>query len=176
MRKENPTVHDHVWRVFYVRPRAEKKTAEELGRAGHEVFLPLRTVLRQWSDRKKKVSEPLFTGYLFAHVDERARLAVLQHSAVVRCVSFGGSMAQVSGDEIEQLKLLQATPEALEAVTMQAFPKGSEVFLTHGPLAGVRGRVIDHPKTLYLLVEVPAIRHAVRVHVPADWVMRNSSE
>jgi hypothetical protein len=34
--------------------------------------------------------------------------------------------------------------------------------------------VIDHPRKLYLLVEVPAIRHAVRVHVPADWAMRQA--
>ena len=38
--------------------------------AGVHVFLPLRRTLRQWSDRRRWVEEPLFPGYLFARVDE----------------------------------------------------------------------------------------------------------
>jgi len=161
-----------VWRVFYAKPRAEKRAAERLAEAGHEVFLPLRAALRQWSDRKKRVEEPLFPGYLFAHVDERARLAVLQDDAVVRCLGFGGRLAVVPDHEVAQMKALQAAPERLAAVALQAFPVGAEVYVARGPLQGVRGRVLDHPKACYLLVEVPSIRQAIRVHVPADWVLR----
>jgi len=161
-----------VWRVFYAKPRAEKRVAERLTEAGHEVFLPLRSTLRQWSDRKKRVEEPLFPGYLFAHVDERGRLAVLRDDGVVKSVAFGGQLAVVSEEEVEQLKRLQAVPENLDAITRQAFPVGAEVYVTRGPIKGVRGRVLDHPKKSYLLVEVPSIRQAIRVHVPADWVLR----
>jgi transcriptional antiterminator NusG len=141
-------------------------------RSGHEVFLPLRSVLRQWSDRKKRVEEPLFPGYLFARVDERGRLAVLQHEPIVKTVHFGGTFAVMPDEVIDQLKLMQNTPERLEAITREAFPRGAEVFLERGPLAGLRGEVIGHPKALYLIVEVPVLNNAVRVHVPADWVMR----
>jgi transcription termination/antitermination protein NusG len=161
-----------VWRVFYTRPRAEKQVRERLAAAGHEVFFPEREVLRQWSDRKKKVREPLFPGYLFANVDESARLDVLQDHAVVKTVSFGGNPAIVIEEEIESLKALQAVPDRIEAVARQAAPLGSEVIVTSGPLKGLRARVDGHPKPMYLLLEIPSIRQTVRVHVPADWVMR----
>jgi transcription antitermination factor NusG len=161
-----------VWRVFYAKPRAEKRAAARLAEAGHEVFLPLRAALRQWSDRKTQVEEPLFPGYLFARVDERARLAVLQDEAVVRALAFGGRLAAVPDEEVAQLQALQAAPERLAAVTQRAFPVGAEVYVARGPVRGVRGRVLAHPKRCYLLVEVPSIRQAIRVHVPADWVLR----
>jgi len=161
-----------VWRVFYVRPRAEKKAAARLESAGHEVFLPLRAAVRQWSDRKTTVEEALFPGYLFARVDERGRLAVLQDEAVVRCVAFGGRMAEVPEAEVAQLQALQAAPDRLAVVAQQAFPVGAEVYVTRGPLQGVRGTVVDHPKATYLLVEVASIRQTVQVHLPADWAFR----
>ena len=172
----SPAVDTAVWRVFYAKPRAEKRAAERLAErfrgTGHEVFLPLRAALRQWSDRKKRVEEPLFPGYLFAYVDERGRLAVLQDEGIVKSVHFGGQLAVVSAEEVEQLKALQAVPENLAAVHREAFPVGAEVYVARGPIQGVRGRVLDHPKACYLLVEVPSIRQAIRVHVPADWVLR----
>lgn len=42
------------WYALYVRSRAEKKVSQELEHIGIEVFLPLITRVRQWSDRKKK--------------------------------------------------------------------------------------------------------------------------
>ncbi|MEM0964202.1 MAG: transcription termination/antitermination NusG family protein, partial [Bacteroidota bacterium] len=72
------------WRAFTVRARSEKRVADRLSAAGIETFLPLRRALRQWSDRKKWVEVPLFSGYVFARVDERERLVVLETEAVVK--------------------------------------------------------------------------------------------
>lgn len=160
------------WRVFYAKPRAEKKVEERLLAGGKEVFLPMRTAVRQWSDRKKKVSVPLFPGYIFAHVTERERLDVLEDDGVVRTVAFGGTLATARQDEIDTLKRLQAMPDRIEAVEKRAYPAGTEVIVTNGPLNGVRGCVTGHPKAHYLLVEAPSVRQVIRVHVPADWVMR----
>ena len=81
-------------------------------------------------------------------------------------------LAAVTDEESAQLKVLQAVPENLAAVQREAFPVGAEVYVARGPIQGVRGRVIAHPKACYLLVEVPSIRQSIRVHVPADWVLR----
>jgi hypothetical protein len=43
------------WLVIKTKPRAEKKLYEQLTKAGYESFLPTYVVIRQWSDRKKKV-------------------------------------------------------------------------------------------------------------------------
>ena len=161
-----------VWRVFYTRPRNEKKVAERLIASGIDVCLPLRTVLRQWSDRKKRVLEPLFPGYLFAHVDERERLAVLQDDGVVTTVSFGGTLAEARQEEIDTLRALEATPKSVEARALDAVPAGAEVIVTNGPLKGARGTVDGSPKAYYLTLLIDSVRQAIRLEVPADWVMR----
>ena len=161
-----------LWRVFYTRPRAEKRVAERLAAAGHDVFLPLRTTLRQWTDRKQRVEVPLFPGYLFARVCERARLDVLQDEGVVKTVHFGGTLAAVPEREMTLLRTLAETPDLIEAASRAAFPVGAEVYVARGPLAGVHGRVVGHPRDLYLLVEVPSVQQAVRIHLPTDWALR----
>ncbi len=161
-----------LWRVFYTRPRTEKKVEERLAAGGHDVFLPMRETLRQWSDRKQRVAVPLFPSYLFARVDERARLAVLEDEAVVKTVHFGGTLAHVPDREIALLKTLVAAPDRIEAVAREAFPLGAEVYVAKGPLAGVHGRVIGHPRDLHLLVEVPSIRQSIRIQMPTDWATR----
>lgn len=161
-----------VWRVFSVRPRAEKRVAERLAAAGLEVVLPLRVALHQWSDRKRRVAVPLFPGYVFAQVDERERLDALATDGVVRTVGFGGTLAAVSDAEVTLLQALANAPEQAEAVAREAFPAGAAVVLTNGPLKGVRGHVLGHPRSQYLTVEVPSVQQAVRLHVPADWAMR----
>ena len=40
---------------------------------GIESYLPLKKVLKQWSDRKKWVEEPLFRSYIFIHADLKGR-------------------------------------------------------------------------------------------------------
>ena len=61
------------WTAFYTKPRNEKKVSERLLGSGFEIYCPVRTVLKQWSDRKKKIKEVLFTSYLFAYVNENER-------------------------------------------------------------------------------------------------------
>ena len=45
------------WYAFYVRMHHEKKTAEKLEMLHVEHFLPIQEVVRQWSDRKKKIKQ-----------------------------------------------------------------------------------------------------------------------
>ncbi len=161
-----------VWRVFYTRPRAEKRVEARLHAAGLDAFLPMRTTLRQWSDRTRRVAVPLFPAYLFARVDERERLAVLEDEGVVKTVAFGGVPAAVPEREMALIRTLAGSPEHVEAVAREAFPVGAEVYVARGPLAGVRGRVAGHPRALYLLVEVPSVQQAVRIQMPADWAVR----
>ena len=50
------------WFAIYVKSRSEKKVFKQLVDIEIESFLPLITRIKQWSDRKKKVEEPLFTS------------------------------------------------------------------------------------------------------------------
>lgn len=162
---------EQLWRVFYTFPRAEKKCETRLSDRGIDVFLPTHTVIRQWSDRKKKVVEPLFRNYIFAHVDERDRLRVLQTDGIVRCVAFQGKPASVHAEEIEQIKL--AIQHGGEFAVVDYVPRpdvGAKVVVTEGPLRGLRGEVREHRGQTHVLVAIAAIQQALRVNVPAAWV------
>jgi hypothetical protein len=52
--------------MYSIQTEVEKKVAEQLTSFGIECYCPLITVVRQWSDWKKKVEVPLLTlMYLF---------------------------------------------------------------------------------------------------------------
>src|ERR1035438_6765653 len=53
------------WVLLVVRLNHERKVAEGLQAKGYEVFLPMHTVQRQWSDRVKTYDAPLFPGQPF---------------------------------------------------------------------------------------------------------------
>ena len=57
---------ERFWHALYVRSRMEKKVLSQLEESGYKAYLPLITQVKQWSDRKKKVEEPLFKSYVFA--------------------------------------------------------------------------------------------------------------
>ncbi|NJK87221.1 MAG: hypothetical protein HC906_15810 [Bacteroidales bacterium] len=56
------------WYAVYTRSRAEKKVYEELLRIKVEAYLPIISTLKQWSDRKKKVNEPLIRSLCFRKI------------------------------------------------------------------------------------------------------------
>jgi hypothetical protein len=53
------------WFLLRTRSKQERKVADALQAKGYEVFLPMHTERRQWSDRLKTYDTPLFPGYLF---------------------------------------------------------------------------------------------------------------
>ena len=62
------TIQKSKWYVLYTKPRHEIKALERLAQNGFEVYCPMKTTLKQWSDRKKKVSEPLLPSYIFIKI------------------------------------------------------------------------------------------------------------
>lgn len=164
---------EQLWRVFYTFPRAEKKCERRLIDQNIDAYLPKHTVVRQWSDRKKKVVEPLFRNYIFAHVDERQRLKVLQTDGIVRCVAFQGKPAIVQEEVIEQLRLALEKGDGFAVVDYVPRPKiGTQVVVTEGPMRGLRGEVQEHRGQTHVLVAIPAIKQALKVNVPAAWVQK----
>ena len=61
------------WFAVYTKPRWEKKVARLLDEQGIENYCPLNKVVKQWSDRKKVVLEPLFKSYVFVRVAEEQK-------------------------------------------------------------------------------------------------------
>ena len=89
------TTGEKSWFALYTRPRSEFKAAEQINSLGVYYYLPTITKVRQWSDRKKKITEPVIRGYIFIYGDEKERLISLEQQAVVRCVFEAGRPAKI---------------------------------------------------------------------------------
>jgi transcription antitermination factor NusG len=129
------------WLAFYTKPRHEFKAETEIAARDIEVFLPKITVLKQWSDRKKKVTEPLFKSYIFAKCNEKERMEVLQLKSIVTNIHFEGKPAHVPDWEIEGIKKM--LDSNLDVKVTDELREGALVKITDGPLAGIKGIVRD---------------------------------
>ena len=92
------------WYAVYTKPRWEKKVAETLTNQKIHNYCPLNRVLRQWSDRKKFVYEPLFTSYVFVRVAERQLARLNQLDGILQVVYWLGKPAIIKEEEIEVIR------------------------------------------------------------------------
>jgi transcription antitermination factor NusG len=102
------------WHVLYIKPRHEIKAQERLTQNGFEVYCPMKTTLKQWSDRKKKVSEPLLPSYLFIKTTEKNRPLPLEDTSVLNYIFWLGKPAIVRESEINTLKWIISKDKAQE--------------------------------------------------------------
>ena len=98
------------WYPVSTLPRAEKKACQALNVKGIEAYLPLHKQLKQWSDRKKWVEEPIIKSYLFVRIQEHEQTEVLMTKGIARFIYFSGKIAAMPDRQINDLKLLIASP------------------------------------------------------------------
>jgi len=158
------------WYAFYTKPRHEFKAATQLESIGMEYYLPTITRLKQWSDRKKKVTEPIMRSYIFIKCDERGRHNALQQKQIVSTVSFGGVPAIIPDWQIENLrKLLEYNPKVFISNVLEA---GTRVKIMDGPFSGVEGIVCYHQKERTLAVTIETLHRSIMVILPPESVIK----
>ena len=108
------TKQNKKWYVLYTKPRHEIKALERLTQNGFEVYCPMKTTLKQWSDRKKKVSVPLLTSYIFIKTTEQNRAIPLTDPSVLNYIFWLGKPAIVRESEINTLKGIISKDKAQE--------------------------------------------------------------
>lgn len=167
---EVPELENHVldvdrmsWFAVHTRGNNEKKTNSALIKKNVKTFLPLREIVNQWKDRKKKVFLPLFPGYLFVYIQPGDRYEVLSIKGVVKILGNNGVPVPVPTEEIEATKTLLNTH-----LKYNPFPfdvKGREVEVVRGPLRGVKGTILRTKGAYSLIMSVALIRRSLSVEV-----------
>jgi len=158
------------WFVFHTKPRNEKKVAERLVAQGYEVYLPMQKILRQWSDRKKMVAEPLYKSYLFFSGSEADRLEAIKTPGIVRCLYYLGIPAHVRREEISAIKIFLGELESHPEAELFHFDLGDKVSIKSGVLKGLEGEYISrHGDDLFLRVET--MGRIVQAKLPARYVL-----
>jgi transcription antitermination factor NusG len=130
------------WFVVYTRPKWEKKVASLLEKKGIEYYCPLNRVLRQWSDRKKTILEPLFKGYIFVKVEEANKWDVKKINGVINFVYWLGRPAVVKEKEIETIKKFLNEFTEVEVVDLK-LNLNNTVIINKGILMNYKGIVIN---------------------------------
>lgn len=128
------------WTAFYTKPRNEKKSAQRLSSKGFEVYCPTTTVVKQWSDRKKKVKEPVFSSYIFARVDETERQAIITDPSIVSSVFWLRKPVQIREVEIQAIKDFLNDFAQVKSVNLD-ITRGDRAVINAGPLRGEEGIV-----------------------------------
>ncbi len=93
------------WLAVYTKPRWEKKVHGLLEESGVESYCPLNIIPRKWTDRVKKIEEPLFKSYVFVRVEDKKQYEVRETPGVVNFVYWLGKPAVIRDEEIEAIRL-----------------------------------------------------------------------
>lgn len=173
---ENPQMpKNKQWFALYTKPRHEFKAETQLQACGVEYYLPSVVRIKQWSDRKKKVKEPLFSGYIFVHGNERDRLLALEQYAIVRSIFFQGRPAIVPDWQIDNLmKMLEKGEEIVVSDKMEI---GSRVKIINGPFKDIEGVVFENSNQEKMLaITIDLLRRSVIVKIPRDSLIEQKSK
>jgi transcription antitermination factor NusG len=143
------------WYAVYTTSRWEKKVHARFTEAGIESYCPLNKVLRRWSDRVKKVEEPLFKSYVFVHISEAEKQAVLNTHGVVNFVYWLGKPAVIRDQEILEIRRFLGEYENVEVLRMdQPLMPGTRVRITSGLMMDHEATAVKiHNRTVEVIIE-----------------------
>ena len=130
------------WYVVYTRPRWEKKVSSILDQKGIENYCPLNKVVKQWSDRKKTVMEPLFKGYVFVKIEDAKKWEIKKVDGIINYIQWLGKPAIVKDSEITAIRRFLTEFENVEVVDNQ-LEVNSIVKINQGVLMDYKGIVIE---------------------------------
>lgn len=154
------------WFALYTKPRSEFKAETEIKNLGIENYLPTITRLKQWSDRKKKVVEPVLSSYIFIFADEKERLASLELNQVVRCIFEHGKPAVIPGWQIENLKKFLS--DKSDFLINNGILQGTKIRIKSGPFEGVIGVIAAESNKKTLTVNLDLLNRSISATIPAD--------
>ena len=130
------------WYAVYTRPRWEKKVASLLLENGVEHYCPINKVVKQWSDRKKVVFEPLFKGYLFVKLEEDKKWEVKKIPGILNFVYWLGKPATIRDEEIDVIRKFLNEFDDVQ-VEQKGFVVNSEVRVRQGVLMNYEGIIVE---------------------------------
>ena len=152
------------WYAIQTRYRCERKVTAQLQFRGLETFLPMLVETHNWSDRRKRVGIPLFSGYTFARFDPSSRLRkdLLSTGGVIGVISFGGEATPIPAKQIDDLQLLlaQRVPCALHAF----LKVGQKVRIRGGCLNGLEG-ILEELGQQNLVISIASVQQAVAITI-----------
>ena len=156
------------WYAVYTRARWEKKVANQLTKITIENYCPLNRVVKQWSDRKKTVEEPLFISYVFVRASNQQMNLIREIYGIVNFVCWLGKPAVIPDTEIQSIKQFLAIYQniKIEPLTINVQDR---IKILQGPFSEMEGQVIAVNKRS-VKVMLPSLRCFMTVEIEKEKV------
>lgn len=157
------------WYPIYTRSRFEKKTQLELEKKQITTYLPVKKVLKQWSDRKKIVEEPLLKSYLFIYISIKEYNEVLLTPGFSRFIYFSGEIASIPEKQIQDLRLLLANSTDLELIEYDISP-GEKILIKAGPFKGITAELVSLKSKKSLILRLEQLGCSINIHTSMAFI------
>ena len=132
------------WFVLYTKPQQELKVVDELSKIGIHSYCPTVKMIKQYSDRKKKINKPLITSYLMVYIEETKRKSVFSVPGIVRYLFWLGKPVTVNENEINIMK--KHLNGIYSSISISKLICGQMYNIKEGPLTGNTGKVVELKK------------------------------
>ena len=164
-----PAATEANWLAVYTKPRWEKKVHTRLLAKGIVSYCPLNVVHRQWSDRIKKVEEPLFKSYVFVQVLPAAQTEVRLTEGVINFVYWNGKPAVIPPHEIDTIRRFLNEYDDVEALPVLA--PGQRVQIQSGLMMGATA-VVEKIDNRWVEVSIESIGYRLRAKIDSRRLQR----
>lgn len=163
------TGKEESWFALYVQVNHEREVTNRLEQKEIGSFLPLMECWSKRKDRRKKVSVPMFRGYIFVRtaLDNYTHVHILKTPGALKILGNSEGPVPIPHFQIENLQTLLRSPNPL---TLNPYLKeGNWVRVVRGPLTGCMGILLRHnPKKGRLIVSVDMISRSVSVELDVE--------
>ena len=132
------------WFVLYTKPKQELRVVDELSKIGINSYCPTVKMIKQYSDRKKKIEKPLIPSYIMVYIEESKRKSVFSIPGIVRYLFWLGKPAMVHENEINIMK--KHLEGLYSSISISKLIIGQMYKISEGPLAGNTGKIVEMKK------------------------------
>jgi transcription termination/antitermination protein NusG len=157
------------WFAVYVQVNHEREVATRLEQKDINSFVPLMECWSKRKDRRKKVSVPMFPGYIFvrAILDNYTHVHILRTPGALTLLGNSEGPLPIPSFQIENLQTLLGSRNPL---TLNPYLKeGNWVRVIRGPFSGCVGILLrQNPNKGRLVVSVDMICRSVSVELDVE--------
>jgi transcription antitermination factor NusG len=151
------------WFAIRVRLFHELKTRENLGKMGIECFVPVRSELRIWHDRRIIKDRVLTPQLIFIHATEKERIEVLKLGSVLYTICTPGKSLPARIPDVQMQTFIFFVTNANREVcfTEEPLREGDHVRIIAGALEGLEGIIAYNKGKHYFAVKVDLLGCAI---------------
>ncbi len=164
------------WSIIYTRPGCEKKLTALLVKKRIEAYCPLNRIQRQWMDRKRIITEPLFSSYVFVKVPltDHDHANIKQTEGFVNFVYWLNKPAIIWDEEINTIKKFLIEYDHVSIEKSEVLPNDI-VRILNGPLVLWEGKVVE-VRTNTIKILLPSLGYSLVAEIRKDNTIINKSQ